>query len=171
MTTVSQVGKLYDQMPPAVLASLVINAAVAGEVEEVNRITAAVPRKTYTCPDVQYQWRREAIETGLLALGVEYWHCVSMMLVANATLLAMAHQEDVEFSGLQQADQTYQKWASHHQALDVVLGRMCREAGLDEQRIRVWLRIPPEIPSRDLDAAGQAAVDARLALWRKALEV
>lgn len=171
MTTVSQINKLYSQLPPSVLASLVMNAAVAGDFEEADKIMAAVPRKSYICPDVQYQWRRDVMETGLLALGVEYWHCVSMMLVANASVLTMAHREGVELSQLHHADQTYQKWANYHQALDEVVRRMCQEAGLDEQRIRTWLRIPPKIPTRELDEAGQAAVDERLAVWRKALAV
>lgn len=84
MTTVSQINNLYSQLPPSVLASLVMNAAVAGDFEEADKIMAVVPRRTYTCPDLQYQWRRDAMETGLLALGVEYWHCVSMMMVSNA---------------------------------------------------------------------------------------
>lgn len=69
-------------------------------------------------------------------------------------ILAKAHREDIKLSERQDADQMYQKWANHHQALDEVVRCICQEARLDEQGIRTWLRIPPKIPTRELDEAG-----------------
>jgi hypothetical protein len=172
MTTLSQVGKLYTQMPPSALASLVMNAAVAGEFAEAEKIIAAVPRKTYTCPDVQYQWRRDAMETGLLALGVEYWHCVSMMMVANAAVFSHGYDEEASLPEVLAADTACQRWAAHHRALDATLAALCEYAALDERRIRSWLRIPAARGNQAaLTDVEQAVVEERLAAWRKALEI
>jgi len=78
-------------MPPAALASLSINALAANDLAEVERIVAAVPRKRYLCPDAAYQWRSDAMQTGLLALSTECWHATSMMMVCHAWILSNSH--------------------------------------------------------------------------------
>lgn len=167
--TATNLNRVYSGIPPAALASLAIHAGIAGDETELQRIHAAVPRKTYTCPDVAYQWRRDTIETQLLQWAVDYWKATSFMMVANAHVLLMKPDGDVlDFVA---ADASYQKWAGYRRILIAALQAMCAHAGLDEQRIRTWLMVPDEPGQpRELSPDERAVMEERLQQWRQALD-
>jgi hypothetical protein len=167
----AKLGPVYAKMPAAALASLSINALAANDLAEVERIVAAVPRKRYLCLDVAYQWRSDAMQTGLLALSTEYWHATSMMMVCHAWILGFAEDAaKTTLAEIEQADQRYQQWKAHLAGLDAALMAICEHAGLDETTLRTWLRMPPRTGTpTQLTAEGQIAKDERVAVWVRAL--
>lgn len=169
MTTAAALSRIYEKMPPAALAAMVINAAVAGDDAEMNRIMAAVPRRSYTCPDAEYTLRRDNMQAGLLEWAVDYWKAVAFMMVRNTDVLLQGAAGD-DVGAMMAADASFRRWARYRRILDAALTEMCAYAGLDEPRIRAWLKVPDVFPHRELTPDEREVMEERLADWRAALD-
>ncbi|MFM2004456.1 MAG: hypothetical protein RLZZ09_111 [Pseudomonadota bacterium] len=167
MTSAASLNSIYRQMPPKTLAAMVLNAAVVRDEDTVNRIMAAVPRRTYSCPDIAYQWTRDALETALLTLGMEWWRNIAMQQVCTGGVLRAANEED--YDNLLEWDARHAKWRRAGAVIDAVLHTLCAECGLDEPAIRNWLNLPPKagMEPEPFDDEQREDFEAMVKNWRQ----
>jgi hypothetical protein len=160
------VQKIYEKMTPRQLAALSVNATAQCDKESLARILAAVERKTYTGPHLDFEWTRDALGLALVGLGLEWWRGMALRSVSSANVMAAANQENYEqmpnWSGRSQT------WSRHCAVIDAVVHKLCTESALDEAAIRQWIKIPPHDPL-ELDEEQQQHHDQLMRTWREAM--
>jgi hypothetical protein len=163
MTTAVQ--KIFEKMTPRQLAALSVNANAQGDQESLARIMAAVERRNYTGPHIDFEWTRDALGLALVGLGLAWWRAVALRSVSSTNVIAAAnhkvHKQLFDWSG------RHQVWSRHCVVVDAVLHTLCKESALDEPTIREWLKMPPHIPL-ELDAEQQEQHDEHMRTWREA---
>lgn len=161
--TTAALAKIYERLPPRKLAVLAVNAAVSQDGAELDRIIAACPRKTYTCPDIAFEFTKDALTTTLLTLGLEWWRDMTLAQTARCGLLqaATAHDTDEAQKWLANC----QKWTGLANTVDAAIHTICRESGLDEDAVRKWLNVA-ERSDAELTAEQRELYDEVIDRWR-----
>jgi hypothetical protein len=160
------VQKIYEKMTPTQLAALSVSAIAQGDKESLARILAAVERRTYTGPHIDFEWTRDTLGLALVGLGLEWWRGMALRSVSSANVMAAANQENYE--QVPDWSERSQTWSRHSAVVDAVLHTLCKESALDEPTIRQWLKMPPYDPVA-LDAEQQKQHDNHMQAWREAM--
>lgn len=148
----NKVTKLFDAMPPEALAALSVTAQFQKDLDTMERIRQAVPRKSYLMSDARYVGAREHLETAIFTLAVDFWRNTAYMLVCQLKLKDALDEEmsrEAIMNVIDKADR-YQQW---RQVFSHVCHVLCSESGLDEPTIRKFVGFEDGLPTElDLDS-------------------
>lgn len=137
--TTAAITRIYEKLPPRKLAVLAVNAAVSQDGDELDRIIAACPRKTYTCPDIAFEFTKDALTTTLLTLGLEWWRDMTLAQTSRCGLMHAIAAKDSDETQKWLAN--CQKWTGLANTVDAAIHTICEESGVDEDAVRKWLNI------------------------------
>lgn len=164
MTT--NLAKIYEKLPPRKLAVLAVNAAMSLNSDEVDRITASVPRKTYIGPDLAFDWLKDSLSITLLSLGCEWWRTTALMQTVRGSLIQAANDSDgdraAELVGY------CNQWSRKQSVVDEVIHTICEEVGLDEPTLRKFIGIC-SYSGNELDDKQETEFEELIDQWRTSM--
>ena len=129
-----RITKLYEGLSNKELAALSFHYMAAANELEIERVSAAVPVKTYDCRDVEYQQWVNSFYSVATYWSIEYWKLQAGKLAAIVSLhitLGRGETEKVET-----IIEVHEGWESRLLALDRALLLVCDEHGIDPKAVR-----------------------------------
>jgi hypothetical protein len=142
-----QINKLYAGLKPAELANLALDAIVRCDESELDAILTAVPRKSYTCPHVDYLNRFHDLEMLVFQYALAHWEATSKFYLSLAVCAVGNTPKDTSISEM---------WNSELKAIDIALETVCKKVGADALTIRKWARCPAQCRAGVADAPVEA---------------
>lgn len=162
-----RIAKLYEGLTNKERAALAFRYLIDTNELELERVSAAVPMKTYKCPDMEYRlWLGSFFDMAAM-WAIEHWQTVSRMLNALVTLHVMIACKELD--KVPPMLDAVEKWESNLLALDRALLAICEEHGIDPDAVRRLAGAVPFEPVRALEpnAEYQATMQTNLSrtLW------
>lgn len=157
-----RIAKLYEGLTNKERAALAFRHMTAVNELELERVAAAVPTKTYECPDMEYQRWLNGFADMAAMWAIEHWKTYSRKLAALGALHLMIARKELD--KVQAMMDAHEKWESHLLALDRALLAICEEHGIDPDAVRRMAGADPFEPVYALepDAEYQATMQANL---------
>lgn len=157
-----RITKLYEELSNKERAALAFRYLTDINELELRRVAAAVPMKTYGCPDKEYQqWFNGFFDMAAL-WAIKHWQAYSRKLAALGAL--HLHIARKELDQIQTMIETHEKWESQLLALDRALLAISKEHGIDPDAVRLMAGAEPFEPVYALepDSEYQAIMQANL---------
>lgn len=157
-----RIAKLYEGLTNKERAALAFRYMTDTNELELERVAAAVPMKTYECPDMEYQRWLNGFGDMAALWAIEHWQTYSRKLAALWALHLMIARKELD--KVQAMMEAHEKWESHLLALDRALVAICEEHGIDPDAVRRMAGADPFDPLYALepDVEYQATMQANL---------
>src|SRR5574338_509983 len=157
-----RIAKLYERLTNKERAALAFRYMTDINELELERVAAAVPMKTYQCPDMEYQRWLDGFACMAALWAIEHWQTFSRKLAALGAMHIMIARKEPEKA--QAMIEAHEKWESRLLALDRALLAICEEHGLDPDAVRRMAGADPFTPLYALepDAEYQETMQASL---------
>jgi len=156
--------KAYRGLNADQLAALAFHYMTDTNKLEFERVSSAVPVKTYTCPDVDYLARLDNFTRFSAFWAIEHWRlrCRKAEMLA-AALAGLRRGDDEKTDALIEAHEQAENYLL---ALDAALVAICQGKGIDPADVRKMAGAAPFKPMRgdiEADAEYQTDMQANLA--------
>jgi len=130
----NRISKLYEGLNNHELAALAFECLVNRNITELKRISSAVPRKTYTCSDMEYGERYDNLYIMSLHFRAEYWKLLALRTaLIGFPYIKMAGGMDLEDDDLDNLQKTLS--GSKQLALDKALQNVCAKYGIKPELV------------------------------------
>lgn len=136
------ITKLYSGMTNKERAALAFRYLTDVNELELERVSGAVPFKTYRCRDLEYQDRLDGLFNMAALYSIEYWRIYSRSLEALVASHVMANDSVKE----QQMLEVQGIWQSRLMALNCAMLAVCTEHGIEPDSVRQLAEVETFVP-------------------------
>lgn len=126
------ITKIYTGLDSKELATLAFSYLTDENELEFRRVAAAVPIKSYQCPDMEYQDFLDGFIKMAALWAIEHWYIYSRSLEALVAMHMAAGNQSKEESMIE----VHRVWESRLLALESALSVVCEENGISPDAVR-----------------------------------
>ena len=128
--TKDPIAKMYKHLTAQELALLAFASLPGGDELEQARIYDAVPRRTYSCPDMDFVKHLDRVFNMACCWAIQYWQCQTRTMAARS--LWLTAKGDRHW----QADEALYRHQRRQAAIEAALMEICQEHGIDIDAVK-----------------------------------